>query len=303
MEKFYCNLNERQVTKNSCPLNQNPIQLIRSRTCKQCSLYDEILASKVAISSEPKFIPGKPCIAITQKTKSSRIDTVWACIRRNEEFRAFCKENKGKKIDEDISLWADWISKWGIDGEVPNPDDPTTPSNLELMEEPLPIAYYSTYASGKHRDMVKIIPPGTILINRETKKEVKVKEWLLYDYKDKIHIGITRENCPHFLKMQVYVRTTFKKSEVKKLLMEKFDEGYDILIRAQKRMLKTKETRPRYDQIETYMQIYELKKYKHMSLPEIALKKFPGQTTALENVRTYWKKAKDLVEKGGWRQL
>lgn len=330
MDTIFCNIHEGYIKRNKCYLDTDPDVYFSNKSCQACDHYQEIItskSSKLRISPKPIPVPGKPLVIASEakreriKESNLRAKCAWECIRRNKQYRADFKKYGNKDTtqindtDEDVSVWAVIVGKWGIDGKLPNPDNPQPPNNLFLADPFITTSYPHPCKK------ILLVPPGTTLINRETKEKIKNKQWLLYDYKHKSHTEITLINCPRVFRLTVDVNPMFKKSDVRRSLLKEFDKAYDTLIRVRETLerRKPKHNRPRYNEINTYLRVYDLKL--NMSWPDIAMTIFPEQTTkntayarrikkterpfpsAIENVKYYWKQANDLINKGGWRRL
>lgn len=225
----------------------------------------------------------------------------WQCVRRNEDYKKDF-EKYGRKQRRIKSCLANrMFEKWECFVDLPDPK----------IENP-DVGYGAPRAKAAFGDVFDLLQnpsihlwkPGTVLKKMDGSVE-KIRAWTVYDSRTTIQEELTSDNLPCYITITVRCEPGFQKGELEAILLKSFGKTYKTLLSAQKKVLSGS-PRARFSEFKNYMDVYDLKKRNpHMTWAEIGTAILGEQNEGSEgqSARDYWKKAKTLIEKGGWKMF
>jgi hypothetical protein len=151
---------------------------------------------------------------------------------------------------------------------------------------------------------------GSILEEPKPRLRPKAQSagWTIWRADDKSEFPetspLTSENCPHYLIIVARVDPWAQKTRLTKAINQCAKENLDKLLKAQRSVFKKKSLRPRFDEFQTYANVYDLRE-QGKSWRTIAKEMLPDETkpdVAMRRVRYYYEQAKWWIDEG-WRVL
>jgi hypothetical protein len=253
----------------------------------------------------------------------------WEWLRRNKEYRKdFEKFGEGlqnawkqynevaRKVIDETGEPPDWHlpdppydiiclemgTKWGM-RELPDPYN-------SPQEAPRIAAYMPSLLGVFYDDLSSLSEMGSVL--EEPNPRFKSKEnfagWTIWHTDDKSEFPktspLTSENCPHYLMIVARVDPWIQKTRLIEAINQCAKKNLDKLLKAQRSVFDKKSLRPRFDEFETYKNVYDLRD-KGKSWRKIAKETLPNEEepdVAMRRVRYHYDQAKWWINEG-WRVL
>lgn len=263
---------------------------------------------KKGVSSQKRF---KKAI----ERQAERQKWVWECVRRNKEFIEDFNKYGGKELDGDLG--DAMLEKWSTD-YLSNPQEP-----FQAVNPNYPAAYVPFCRTtlgdifdlwSKYRN-IRLFPAGTVL--RKKGRVIKrFRKWTVLNSGVGTYEPLSQDNCPTSITITMACEPYSQKGELEVLLLKEFERAYRWVLAAQKEVFGR--MRPRFNELKDYLTVYDLKKENRswndiavQVIPEWAYKnpnkrgrkKMVASQEAIERVRRYYRRADDLINRGGWKKM
>jgi hypothetical protein len=259
------------------------------------------------------------------QNQEARAKYIWECVRRNRDYIEDFQKYGNQKLPEKIA--DEMREKWGLGDKLPNPYElyqESDPHRQFVYPSPDdPICRYNLFHSYGTNE-IYVAPPNPDYVQYDllTGEEIIFKEWTVFDFTKGKYEKLTQGNCPDSISIHINIKLSYPKSKIESLILETFENAYNVVINTQKATLRKKSSRPRLSTFKQCIQVYDLKTTKpKMEWSEIAKRIFPEEVekhkaphrktrknelplrTAIDKVRHYYRQADKMINKGGWREI
>jgi hypothetical protein len=216
----------------------------------------------------------------------------WEWLRRSKEYRKDFDRYKKALRKPGSTAKLEMHIKWGM-AELPDPYIPGQEAPRIDLDMPSLFARFSDDLLSLLG--IQIAPNYDKILASKQKKNVS---WKIFPVHGKVDLlspiatlpeALTSENCPHYLAIVTRVDPWIQKTRLTKAIDECTKKNLDKLLKAQRSVFKKKSLRPRFDEFQTYANVYDLRE-QGKSWRAIAKEMLPDETkpdVAMRRVRYY----------------